>query len=55
MLAHFQDIQNDDILQNGDVIHLLETSLKEDDDDDSFTLDGFSRTFIKIGRHFNIL
>ena len=46
---HFQDIQNDTRLQNADIIHLVETSLKEEDDDDVFTLNNFQKLLLKSG------
>ena len=47
--AHFHDIQTDDRLRKADVIHLVETSLKEAEDDCPFTLDGYQQKFIKNG------
>jgi hypothetical protein len=47
--AHFQDIETDDRLQKGDIMHLVETSLKEDEDEDAFTLNGYDQRFITKG------
>ena len=47
--AHFQDIKMDDRLQKGHIIHLVETSLTEDDDEDTFKLEGYKQRFIKNG------
>ena len=47
--AHFQDIQADAKLLKGDIIHLVETSVKEDEDEDEFLLDGYKKRFIKNG------
>ena len=45
--AHIQDIQADAKLLKGDIIHLVETSVKEDEDE--FLLDGYKKRFIKNG------
>ena len=47
--AHFQDIKADARLLKGDIIHLVETSVKEDEDEDGFLLDGYNQRFIKNG------
>jgi hypothetical protein len=47
--AHFQDIQTDDRLNKADIIHLVETSLNEEEDEQAFTLDGYEQKFIKTG------
>ena len=47
--AHFRDIQTDDRLTKADIIHLVETSLREEEDDHGFTLDGYEQKFIKAG------
>ena len=49
LISHFQDIQTDDRLQKADIIHLIETSLKDDEDEDAFSLDGYEQRFIKNG------
>ena len=47
--SHFQDIKTDDRLQRADIIHLVEISLMENEDEDAFPLDGYSHKFIKNG------
>ena len=47
--AHFHDIQTDDRLRKADIMHLVETSLKEEEDEHEFTLDGYEQKFIKNG------
>ena len=47
--AHFQDIQTDERLQKAQIMHFLETSLSEEDDEDAFTLDGYDQRFITKG------
>ena len=46
--AHFGDIKADDKLHKADVIHLVETSLKRDDDIEEFILEGYTKAFINI-------
>ena len=46
--VHYEDIKADDKLQKADVIHLVETSLKKDDDIEEFILEGYTKTFINI-------
>jgi exonuclease III len=47
--APFQDIKTDDRLRKVDIIHLVETSLTEEEDEDAFILDGYEQRFIKNG------
>ena len=47
--AHFQDIQTDDRLQKANIIHLVECSLTEEDNDLDFILEGYNQQFIRIG------
>ena len=47
--AHFEDIKTDDRLQKAHIIHLVETSLGEEEDEDYFKLDGYAQRFIKNG------
>ena len=47
--VHFRDIQADDRLKKADIIHLVETSLIEEEDEHAFTLDGYEQKFIKNG------
>ena len=47
--AHFQDIETDEHLQKADIIHLVETSLAEEDREDAFILEGYKMSCIKIG------
>jgi exonuclease III len=47
--AHFQDIKTDDRLQRADIMHLLEISLTENEDEDAFALEGYSHRFVKNG------
>ena len=36
-------------MQKGHIIHLVETSLTEDDDENAFKLEGYEQRFIKTG------
>ena len=47
--AHFQDIKTDNRLQKADIIHLVETSISEEEDESAFILDGYKQRFIKNG------
>jgi exonuclease III len=47
--AHFQDIKTDGRLQRADIMHLVEISLTENEDEDAFALDGYNHKFIKNG------
>ena len=47
--AHIQDIRTDDRLQKADIMHFIEISLHEDEDEDTFTIDGYEHQFIKNG------
>ena len=49
LLPHLRDIRKDWKLQNGDVLHLLETSLPADTDTEDITIHGFKGRFINIG------
>ena len=50
LLPHFRDIRKDNKLQNGDVLHFLETSLPSDADSDDITIHGYNGRFLNIGR-----
>ena len=50
LLAHLRDIRKDWKLQNGDVIHLLETSLPADIDTEDITIHRYEGRFLNIGR-----
>jgi hypothetical protein len=47
--AHFEDIRTDERLQKADIMHLVETSLMTEEDEDAFNLDGYEQRFIKNG------
>jgi exonuclease III len=47
---HFEDIKTDDRLLNADLIHLIETSLTKEDDEEEFILDGYKQSFMKMGQ-----
>ena len=47
--AHFQDIQTDNRLKKADIIHLVETSISEEENESAFILDGYKQRFIKNG------
>ena len=47
--AHFQDIKTDDRLQRADIMHLVEISLTENEDESAFALDGYKHKFVKNG------
>ena len=47
--SHFQDIKTDHRLQKADIIHLIETSISEEEDENAFILDGYKQSFIKNG------
>ena len=49
LLPHFRDIRKDSKLQNGHVLHLLETSLPADADTDDITIHGYKGRFLNIG------
>ena len=49
LLPHFRDIRKDMKLQNGDILHLLETSLPVDIDEEDITLNGYKGSFINVG------
>ena len=49
LLAHLRDIRNDWKLLNGDILHLLETSLPADIDTGGITIYGYRGNFIKVG------
>ena len=46
--AHFSDVQGDVKIKEADIIHLMETSLEENDDS-SFILPGHSKHMINVG------
>ena len=48
--AHFDDVKTDDRLMKADIMHLIETSMTEDDKEDEFLLEGFKHSFIKCGK-----
>ena len=50
LLPHLRDIRKDWKLQNGDIVHLLETSLPGDTDTDDVTINGYNARFINIGK-----
>ena len=47
--AHFGDISTDNTLKKADIIHLIETSLKPDEDVTQYRLEGYASHFISIG------
>ena len=47
--AHFQDIKTDNRLKKADIIHLIETSISQEEDESAFILDGYKQRFIKTG------
>ena len=47
--AHFEDIKTDDKLLKADIMHLIETSMKEEENDHEYELEGFHHSFIKCG------
>ena len=47
---HFRDIQTDERLKKADIIHLVETSLMNDDDDEAFKMAGYKHRLIKSGK-----
>ena len=47
---HFEDIKTDDRLLNADLIHLIETSLTKEDDEEELILDGYKQSFMKMGQ-----
>ena len=49
LLAHLRDIRNDWKLLNGDLLHLLETSLPADIETEGITIYGYRGKFIKVG------
>ena len=49
LLAHLRDIRNDWKLLNGNIIHLLETSLPIDIDTEEISIYGYRARFIKVG------
>ena len=48
--AHFEDIKTDDKLMKADIMHLIETSINENDNEDEYELEGFKHSFIKSGK-----
>ena len=46
--VHFQDIKTDQRLLKAHMIHLVETSITEDDDEEQLILDGYRKRFVKI-------
>ena len=48
--AHFSDIQTDDRLKKADIVHLVETSLMNDDDDNAFKMTGYKHKLIENGK-----
>ena len=49
LLPHLRDIRKDVKLQEGDVLHVLETSLPVDIDKDDITINGYKGFFINVG------
>ena len=49
LLAHLRDIRKDWKLLNGDILHLLETSLPADIDTADITINRYTGTFLNIG------
>ena len=49
LLPHLRDIRKDHKLQNGDLLHILETSLPQDIDEDGITIHGYRGSFINVG------
>ena len=49
LLPHLRDIRNDWKLLNGDILHLLETSLPVEIDTQGIKIYGYSSHFIKVG------
>ena len=49
LLSHLRDIRKDWKLQNGNVLHILETSLPMDADTEDITIHGYNGRFINIG------
>ena len=52
--AHYEDIKADDKLHKADVIFLVETSLKKDDEIEEFILEGYKKAFIKVNIYSEI-
>ena len=50
LVAHIEDIREDKKLLNGDVVHLLETSLPINENSDGIQIDGFTSSFRSFGR-----
>ena len=50
LYGHFIDIRNDEKLLQADVLHLQETSLAPDFPEERLELEGYTTSFIKIGR-----
>ena len=50
LIAHFEDIKTDDKLKKADIMHLIETSMREDENEDDFGLEEFKSSFIKCGK-----
>ena len=48
-LSHFKDIQVDNMLLKGDIMHLIETSLEESDQS-TLILDGYGVHLTSVGR-----
>ena len=49
LLSHLRDIRKDFKLQKGDVLHILETSLPQDIDQDDITIHGYRGSLINVG------
>ena len=47
--AHYEDIKIDQRVLKADIIHLVEISLTDKDNDQEFRLEGYEEKFIKIG------
>ena len=47
--AHYEDIKIDDRLKMANIIHLVEISLNEENDENAFILEGYQASFIKKG------
>ena len=52
--AHFQDIKTDGRLQKAHIIHLVETSITEDDDEETLKLDGLTTCTCEDGIRFKV-
>ena len=48
--AHFEDIKTDERMLNADIIHLIETSLTNGDDEKEFIINDYKQLFINMGQ-----